>query len=366
MLFVLAIARSRDFIDAHLIPEFCSICICAGLNCFFDTIWTGMDCGMIRYRTWLFSVCWYGFFMSLTAAGFSWYAYTEKKLGTDVLRGKKTFLRSTGFLWLELLFVSLSLLHNASIQSYHERTYHEVQYVMLYGMAYVYVITAAVRSWKASRQEKYLAERDILRRNILISLISAAAVLQFFLPAYPILCYAMVLVVLDIMMMSAESLISIDPLTQLNNRRRFIQSLQRAIRLLKPEETLYMIMLDVDSFKEVNDAFGHNEGDKALITTAHAMMKAARECSGSIILARYGGDEFMASLTCRDPHEITVFENKLRAYAFFDNEMSGARYPLRISIGHMKYERGTGIETLMQKADEALYREKRTHHEERR
>jgi len=91
-------------------------------------------------------------------------------------------------------------------------------------------------------------------------------------------------------------LASTDPLTQLYNRRHFFElgntEMAKALRHQRP---LSVIVLDVDKFKKVNDNYGHDAGDKALIALANVCKAAAR---GSDIVARFGGEEF--SLCCPD------------------------------------------------------------------
>lgn len=91
-------------------------------------------------------------------------------------------------------------------------------------------------------------------------------------------------------------LASTDPLTQLYNRRHFFNlgnsEMAKALRHQRP---LSVIMLDVDKFKKINDNYGHDAGDKALIALAKVCKDAAR---GSDIVARFGGEEF--ALCCPD------------------------------------------------------------------
>ena len=72
-----------------------------------------------------------------------------------------------------------------------------------------------------------------------------------------------------------ERLISLDPLTGISNRREFLQRLEDDIKSLKANEDLYFLFIDIDSFKNINDTEGHNEGDRVLkeIAAAHVAAK---------------------------------------------------------------------------------------------
>ncbi|MCH4012803.1 MAG: GGDEF domain-containing protein [Solobacterium sp.] len=359
--------QSRDLMPRYLAHDFNMLCSMADVTFVMDMIWEGVDKGFVPFHPVTIAILWYGYFMAMTITGFYWYVYTQKRLGRDPLKGKQCFLRSTLFIWMEMILAGVSLSQMNMTDYMNGSFYHEVLYLVQYILAYAYVVSAALVSWKASRREEFLADRDLLRRNIILPIIPAAAgILQYFFPAYPVLCCAIVLLVDETAMMTSAAEISIDSLTQLNNRRCFISRLQHTLRSLKKDDKLYLLMLDIDYFKRINDTYGHVEGDKALCVCAEALREAAGESNGSIVLARYGGDEFMASLVCHSTDSLVKLENNIRKYAYFDNENSGARYPLRVSIGHVQYLEGMGAEELLKKADEALYAEKRMHHGEGR
>lgn len=87
-----------------------------------------------------------------------------------------------------------------------------------------------------------------------------------------------------------NSQINEDYLTGLYNRRQLDQYLQRAIREITHKELLLMIMMDIDRFKEINDTYGHIEGDKALKHTADLLNTTFRSDD---FISRYAGDEFV-------------------------------------------------------------------------
>ncbi|MBR6942084.1 MAG: GGDEF domain-containing protein [Fibrobacter sp.] len=86
-----------------------------------------------------------------------------------------------------------------------------------------------------------------------------------------------------------NQLISTDSLTMLNNRNRLHHYLHQ-VRDLKNS---FILMVDIDHFKQINDTYGHIEGDRALVLVSQALKKACERVSFSIFLCRYGGDEFL-------------------------------------------------------------------------
>ena len=87
-----------------------------------------------------------------------------------------------------------------------------------------------------------------------------------------------------------EKLLIIDELTNTYNRRFFVGALQDEVeRALRYKESLCLLIMDLDNFKQINDTFGHLTGDKVLCSFTQNIKSRIRACD---ILARYGGDEF--------------------------------------------------------------------------
>ena len=82
-----------------------------------------------------------------------------------------------------------------------------------------------------------------------------------------------------------------DALTGLNNRKRLFFMLETKIPQADKEHPMILYLLDANRFKQINDKYGHAEGDNALISIAECMIQLAGEYN--IFVARYGGDEFM-------------------------------------------------------------------------
>ncbi len=159
---------------------------------------------------------------------------------------------------------------------------------------------------------------------------------------------------------AAELLARIDPLTGLFNRRHFSQlaemEFKKAVRYNLP---LSILIFDIDHFKNVNDTFGHQIGDKALIHVSHLFEQNARK---SDVLARYGGEEFIALLPNTDFHEAERTAERLRQ-TIEDAVMliDGQSVCLTISIGVASNVISGEVEDLgllLKQADAALYEAK--------
>jgi two-component system cell cycle response regulator len=155
------------------------------------------------------------------------------------------------------------------------------------------------------------------------------------------------------------SLALIDDLTGLHNRRGFLalagQQLKHGHRSL---QELLLFSIDVDNLKTINDSFGHQEGDTALLRTANAMRRTFRN---SDILARFGGDEFCAlAPEASIVNERNIIERLKENLKHVSTDES--RYPLAVSIGTARFNPRSPVmlEQLMDDADQAMYRAKRS------
>ena len=158
-----------------------------------------------------------------------------------------------------------------------------------------------------------------------------------------------------------EELSKIDPLTGLFNRRYlaevFAAEYERARRY---DHNLSVLMLDVDHFKGVNDSYGHLCGDVVLREIAILLKKTVRSTD---IVARYGGEEMVVLLLETDCRRATVIAEKLRQeVASCEIGCDDIYISITVSIGVATYPalEVTGIMELLEAADLAMYRAKRT------
>ena len=150
-------------------------------------------------------------------------------------------------------------------------------------------------------------------------------------------------------------LAALDALTGVYNRRSGEQRLAEEIsRAARHDRPLTLLMLDLDGLKKINDEFGHGAGDAALRTAAERLQRAIR---GSDQAVRLGGDEFMAILPECKPDEVRHVLTRLEGLEF---TYEGQKIPCRFSRGWADYRLGETPQQLIDRADAALYADKRT------
>ena len=154
-----------------------------------------------------------------------------------------------------------------------------------------------------------------------------------------------------------DRLANCDALVPVANRRGLIRQLDMLIARHERHGTpAAMLFVDVDGLKDLNDAFGHAAGDAALIHLSELMLGTVRQTD---LVARIGGDEFAILLDHAD--EVSALETASRvAETVADCEFchEGTCLPLSVAIGMTAIENGDSPESVMNRADQAMYRVK--------
>ncbi len=146
-----------------------------------------------------------------------------------------------------------------------------------------------------------------------------------------------------------------DPLTGLANRRRLFAVLEQGLVTARAERTvLGMLLIDLDHFKELNDTLGHQAGDQLLREIGPRLHAAADEAQ---LVARLGGDEFAVLLRPGvGAAEAVVVAERIRAAIEKPSRVQGLTLLVQASVGIAIHpEHADSVETLMQRADVAMY-----------
>lgn len=152
-----------------------------------------------------------------------------------------------------------------------------------------------------------------------------------------------------------------DPMTGLFNRRGFYQRVQPLYdRCIKEQHPIMIISADLNGLKQINDTFGHADGDIAISTVGKAL---SRTTSADSTCARFGGDEFVAvCLPVSD--EETAFRKRVEEYLKQFNCNSNKPYEVSASIGIITAvpNENISLDEFIKFADEKMYEEKAKHH----
>ncbi len=150
-----------------------------------------------------------------------------------------------------------------------------------------------------------------------------------------------------------------DTLTRLPNRATLLKRLGREIeQAARNEEILAVVLLDLDGFKDLNDAVGHEAGDRLLVQVAQRI----KSCLGpGELVARHGGDEFVVVVTGTDDiNQIINVVEKIQNTLDISYDISNFQYQVSVSMGIALFpDDGLSVEELIKHADVAMYQAKK-------
>ena len=224
----------------------------------------------------------------------------------------------------------------------------------------LYLIAASVVALRYRKRATSSAERRMGLVFVLFMIApAAAAIFDMVIANTPVAAASIIISFTFVMMSMQESRIFTDTLTGLNNRRRAEAFLEESMSHVSIEKPLYVFSIDMDHFKDINDTYGHLEGDHALQLMGDALRRASAQTNA--FSARWGGDEFVMiwqAASDSDPDSVvSIVQDELKRAA----EAAHVRYRLACSIGYAACRSAsTDRAMLLADADAMLYRHKQS------
>ncbi|MBR3202921.1 MAG: diguanylate cyclase [Solobacterium sp.] len=167
-----------------------------------------------------------------------------------------------------------------------------------------------------------------------------------------------------IYMNDMDQIILTDDLTGLNNRKNLGVIFEDYSKQHSAQKPLYLYMMDLDDFKQINDQLGHSVGDQALVEAAHVIR---RQTAGiQAVVMRYGGDEFLVMGFFADDAGAQRYKEQMQKAFQNWNETHHEPYVLHASVGYSRYQPGQKLEEFINSADEMLYNDKRKQKDKRK
>lgn len=306
------------------------------------------------------------YFVSTTVMCFYWFLHFEALRMTVYATDNKKRLTAfiPAFIQIILTFINLhaGFFFKTCDGAYVRGRLFALQYIF----AYFYIAVAIVRAIRGALLEKSFIDKSRIVTYAAFPVPPAVAgIIQFFRPELPVACAALTLSMLIMYLNFLENSISLDPLTKLSNRKELLFHLTRRMRSMQDKNSgLYVMMIDANFFKHINDNYGHVEGDLALIRISKAMKRCFNDSRKRPILARYGGDEFTVVMDADSFTEVKNVADSLKETLRVLNEEAKAPYDLTLSIGIAKYDASVkSVRDLIDLADEELYKEKEIAHQ---
>ena len=297
------------------------------------------------------------YFILLCVSTYLWCVYTEIELGYNAFRTLKKLPLQLLPLLLPVALVIYNTRTHLLFDIHENHTYTlgpHAHLLMLFLV--ISTLIADIRILQASRKETdpiVLHQRRQLTTFPICLLVGW--LMSFGSGGLPVMCISITTELLCLYIGSSNRQIMIDRLTQVNNRQNLTRFLSNKLR--SHTEELYLLMIDVDYFKSINDNYGHLEGDEALIRVANALKQGCTACRKRPYIARYGGDEFIIVAELSEG-EMLKLCSSIKDTLKELNDKAGVPYSLNLSIGWAAWKNGMTSKELIGMADFNLYKEK--------
>ena len=240
---------------------------------------------------------------------------------------------------------------------------NEAYYLMLIIPPVLYLIGAFAISLRNARNTK---SREDKKQYLLIGIYPLAVVVSgliqtIFLDA-PLFCFGCTAMMVYFYIQHLQTLVSVDSLTRLNNRGQINRYMDQIVYRDSVRNTAMMI--DIDRFKEINDTYGHGEGDRALVLMAQALRESVEGIDAPVFIGRYGGDEFTVFVQHAEgdglPEEII---SRIRVALVEKQQQHKLPYDLMISAGYDDLkDKNDSMDACLIRADDKLYEDKKSRH----
>ena len=300
-------------------------------------------------------------YILLSLLAYEWFMYMAV---TEDLPLRKS--RKQRILWLLPMLISIVVIVIAYIAAptfwiSESGDLNDWYYPMMVAAPIIYLLSAFVFSLINSRKTE---SRDKKRLFLLIGIyplgVLSFGLIQTFMLEGPLFCFGCTIMMTFFYIHSMQALISVDSLTRLNNRgqiNRYMEQLR-----FRENIQLYVMMIDIDRFKEINDTCGHAEGDRALILVAEALRQVCGRVNCPIFLGRYGGDEFTVFIQNPEDGDLPEQVAEIIRSAIAEKQQENhLLYNLQVSIGFDALQgRNDTVEACLVRADEKLYEDKRS------
>lgn len=181
--------------------------------------------------------------------------------------------------------------------------------------------------------------------------------LQFFIYGISFLWPCMVISIQILFMSKQRGQLYTDHLTGINNRRMLDHYLGEITRKEHPKKIIAGIMVDLDSFKAINDIYGHISGDDALIFVADVLRASF---GNRDVICRFGGDEFFIIMMCKSEADVKGAIARLNRNIAQNNERKAYPYSISLTSGYAIFDPhiDEDVQAFIRRIDESMYSNK--------
>ena len=326
-----------------------------------DAIWSGVDSGVFPVNRFTVLITDFSNYVIMTAITYTWLRYVmavEQIPERNSPKMKLTLI--VPFIFSVVVFV-VTYIIKPSLLIDDELKNTNMFDIYLVTMPYIYIVAVIIYTMKRAVGEKNTVEK---KKHLYIGffpiVVVAGGLMQMLLmPELPIFCFSSTILMLIFYIQSMDRQISIDPLTKLSNRGQLTRYVSQSSNLKMEGRSTFVVMMDINDFKMINDTYGHAEGDNALVIISQSVTKAVRNYDIPMFIGRYGGDEFVLIVHPVAETEITALVSDIRECIRRRCEKDKKPYLLSIGVGYDEFlgDEDT-FQKCMQRADSKLYLDK--------
>ena len=222
----------------------------------------------------------------------------------------------------------------------------------------IFAIAKAVKAENLTERHKYTTLATAIIPTVILGVVNNILPFPYGLPT---VFYGIIVSLLVVFASSSASRVTRDGLTGLLNRFAFDRLLSQTIHKSNRNDatSVYLLMIDINGFKGINDTFGHALGDEVLIKVTSVMEKVCKDFDATI--GRWGGDEFLAFLDTSDENAAQNLLETLKARVITECNDDN-RFKVSISAGMAKLREYETMRHFFEEADHKLYEDKKKHH----
>ncbi|MCR5100425.1 MAG: GGDEF domain-containing protein [Butyrivibrio sp.] len=279
-------------------------------------------------------------FIMISLCSFIWYIYVQAVAKNEIARNPKQLIITA----IPLIIVSLLVITSSqtnlvfSIDSVGKFHYEKLYYILMI-VPFIYLLGSSIvaykRLCKKGKYNNYQLNKALTYFPI-TPIIGGS--LQMVLLDTPIICYVITGSLIFVYVRTLQGLITIDPLTQINNRSHMMKYLSRKMRTHEVGLQLFVILIDIDNCKLINEQFGRSEGDKAIVRVADSIKEACSNQRSRFFVARYGGDEFVVIAEVEYKAEANWLADKIKSNVRLGNEKHNSQYTISVTTGLAGYD----------------------------
>lgn len=217
-------------------------------------------------------------------------------------------------------------------------------YIMFIGISNLHLYT---------KKENFLIRSKLLTLSSFVIFPLIFGAMQAFCTGVSVICLGGTLAMIQVSVNLQSDRITMDPLTQINNRTRLKKYLYNVFNNSHRSDKVCLVMIDIDDFKMINDTYGHIAGDNALKDVAELLSNALANYTG--LLARYGGDEFC--IVCQlEYHSVQDVEDTIIRELQKLNELGKNPFEISLSLGFCVLDDSIkSVAEFIDRADQQLY-----------